>query len=529
MTTCTNVEVRKLGSTRNFLQIPDAKTCGRRTLYYGKDCQHMEIDGVTREVRAASSPIRTWNRYRQEYCTIGNQESPPDIQTLTIRFYEPCDEGIPLSHTLGLCRVRAVINHGLCRTPADATDFSYYSEVYDLNILSEARGRRTSYDGADDVLTNEITAELINLYDVGPMYFTPIDLQNDACATGTVTADNAAFGCTVGCGGTSCGCNHPCDDGTQTIYVPAACDGGTGSQYLLTYTSGGDEFMATYLLPSPSSGSVTPYPKLTVVGNRIYMLAYEMPASLWYIDLDERGVPTGPWTEVATLVNDTDTATIPAAISSENGVVHVLVSAATGAQYFSYGDNISPTSGPRRVFPATANVRNMSTCGSTIAVVGDDGYMEVSLNEGGAWSLVTTPTTEDLFAVEVSDTTWWIGGTNNQRWYSTDQGANWTRSYLPGSTGTVSDIAFAGEDIGWTVNQVLKPFSTWLGGVNDSEWVNRDSRIVNFPDNVLPTKVILPECASGHLLSNTALIFGKQGGLTGPDVLYVGRGKVSGY
>ena len=129
----------------------------------------MEVDGVTRNVRNAGTPIRTWNRRRRTYCTIGTTETPPDNPQVTLRFYEACGRGLPLPHTLGDCRVRVINNYGLCKSSGTlTTGWSSYAEVLDLNILSENRGRRSSYDGADDALTDEITAELLNVYDKTP-------------------------------------------------------------------------------------------------------------------------------------------------------------------------------------------------------------------------------------------------------------------------------------------------------------------------------------------------------------------------
>ena len=86
MAGCATTEALTLGAVRSYIQIPDPRTCNRKTLYYGQDCQLMEVDGVTRNVRNAGTPIRTWNRRRRTYCTIGTTETPPDNRQVTLRF-----------------------------------------------------------------------------------------------------------------------------------------------------------------------------------------------------------------------------------------------------------------------------------------------------------------------------------------------------------------------------------------------------------------------------------------------------------
>ncbi|HPC92675.1 MAG TPA: hypothetical protein PLJ74_10545 [Myxococcota bacterium] len=534
MGSCQTNDVLTLGQVRSFLQIPDARNCGRKTLYYGKDCQLMEVDGVQRNVRNSSSPIRTWSRRTKSFCTIGNNESPPDISQLTIRFYEQCNRGVPLPHTLGQCRVRVINNYGLCKSDGTiATGWSSYAEVLDVQILSENRGKRSSYDGSDDTLVDELTVELLNIYDVSTVQFTKIDLTGIVCgAAGNIVANSAAFGCNTGCGGRSCSCPEPCDDGTQAIYIAASCAGSTSAQYIISSRDGGEN-TTQYVLPAPSAGgTAATYPKTAVIGTTLYVLAYQNPTTLFSIQLDEKSIPTGSWQEVSVLTGNDGLITtgIPGELVADGDTLHILVNdTANGSRYYTLGGNRTPDDGERYTFPAAANMARMAACGDQIVVVGDSSAIYQSQDGGSSFTAVTAPTalgTTTITAVRIADGRIWIGAANGLKFQTNDDGLTWTQMKISGATGTANDIVFSGDDIGWIADSSGSPLSTWLGGTQKDEWTRQTNRVYNWPSTVTPKSIVLPTCADTHLAANTLLVLGTDA--AGATVAYIGRDILTG-
>lgn len=525
MASCNTSEILTLGAVRSYLQIPNPKSCGRQTVYMGKDCQFMEIDGVTRNVRNAGTPVRTWNRRTKSYCTIATTTTPPDNPQITMRFYEPCDKGIPLSHTLGECRLRVINNVGLCRASGSVMDsWSSYSEVLDVQILSENRGRRSSYDGADDALTNEITAELLNLFDVGPMTFSAINLTNATCPTPTLTFNSATFGCQTGCGNSSCGCSASCDDGTQTIYVAASCNGGT-AQYLAYSTNGGESLAAFLVVPDPGVGTPTANPIVAVLGSTLYMLVNENPTSLVAIDLDAYGNPTGSFTTVATLAEGALTTGVPAALIVDGDTLHMLVQdTANGSRFYTLSSSEDPSDGPRNTFAVAANAQHLAACGNDIIVGGNTGALFISTNGGSTWTTVTGPNTANVATVAYSDR-YWVTYADGTMYTSSDSGATWTQVSPHGRSGNINALKFWGDDVGWFVDSGSSPMSTWLGGINNKEWTRSSNRIANVPTAFVGSDIVIPTCAASHLAANTALLVGT---LAGANVAYIGRAPVTG-
>lgn len=517
-------DIRKLGSVRNFIQIPDARRCSRKTLFYGKNCQMMEVDAVQQDYRQNSQPIRTWNRYSEKYCTVGNTQQPPDNQTFTVRFYETCDQGVPLPHYLRNCRVRIINNHGLCKSQGDAAGgWSNYQEVIDGIVLSENRGKRTSYEGADDALVDELTLELINIFDVSGVYFSKL-APLGACTAATFKANDAVFDCSLGCGDTVCGCRQTCNDGTNTFYIPSSCTGNTANNYVNYTTDGGETFTQSILPATTIAGqSAAIYPKIAIANGKLYVLANQNPPTLYSIPLNEHGVPTGSWTTVANLGTTTGT---PAQLIEDSGVLHILVEDSTGSRFYTYGDGYDPADGARETFTAASAIRKMAICGDDFYAVGDNGVIYQSADEGVTWSSLTSPTTENLYDVEVVGVNVWIAGSNGVLYRTTDDGVNWSQLKLL-STGNNTDITFSGDNIGWLSNSLNSaPYSTVLGGEDVNDWINTAPRLANWPTGITADHVVMPSCADGPQGVNTVLVFGKD--TLGADVVYIGRGRVAG-
>jgi len=492
----------------------------------------MEVDGVTRNIRNAGTPIRTWNRRRRTYCTIGNTEAPPDNPQITLRFYEECGKGLPLPHTLGDCRIRVVNNYGLCKsTGTIANGWSSYAEVLDVRILSENRGRRSSYDGADDAIVDEITAELLNIYDISTISFSQVNLANAVCAVGSGGVfDHASFGCFNGCGGNSCNCPEPCDDGTYTFYIPASCPGSTTSQFVISTNDGGENVEARLLPATTAGGTAAIYPKSAVIGNTLYVLAYQNPTELYSIGLDENGDLDGDWQLVATLTFGPGDSGEPGMLIADEDTLHILVNDdVNGSRYYTLGGNRVPTEGARYTFPAAAMIDEMAACGDVIVGVGAGGSIYASQDGGSSFDVIPAPS--DWGGVEVQSVNYvdgriWIGGAGGRTYYSANFGDTWTRISVPTVTGNVTSIPFAGDDVGWVIDSSGRPTSTWIGGLNNEEWTRDVQRVNNWPTTVTAQFATVPQCASSVLSANTVLVIGTDAG--GNSVAYVGRADVTG-
>lgn len=537
MTQCDDTSIRTLGDVRSFLQIPNPRNCGRQTLYYGRNCQLMEVDGVTRNIRTAGTPIRTWNRRTRSWCVIGNTESPPDNPQVTLRFYEECGQGIPLPHVLGECRIRVINNYGLCSSNGTITGgWNDYVEVMDIRLLSENRGRRSSNDGTDDPLVNEFTGELLQIFDIGTVSFSAIDLTNaqgNACTPGELRFNNSTFGCFTGCGRRDCGCDESCDNGTYTFFIPASCNGSTTGQYVI-YTNDGGDSINTLVLPQPSAGGVaTMFPQVAVIGNFLYVLAYENPATLFEIALDERGNPIST-TEIYTLeLDDNDnvvTTGTPAQLVVDGDDLHILITdGVTGDRLYTFGGNYTPADGPRFTFPvAVSPVGDFSVCADVMLAGGAGGVVYHSEDSGFSWEAIASPTTDDITAVEVVDGRYWIGTTAGEIYYSSDEGDNWEQIQLTGVASSINSFAWANDDVGWLVGNDGVIHSTWIGGLERTDWTNSTERINSLPttiDDLLHAAI--PTCADAVYGANTLLLTGTNA--NGEYVAYIGRVNVSGF
>ena len=527
-------DVATLRVSRNFIQIPDPKTCGRTTHYYGVDCQYMEIDGVTENFRGASSPLRTWRRRQVQFCDIGRTEAPPDLTQVTVRFYEPCTAGVPLPYYLDQCRFRAIVNHGLCKSSGSLVDgWSQYSEVFDLLPISRNGGRRTSYDGTDGARVLEITADLLNSYQFGPMYFTRVNLDQGICGGVDFLPGGATYGCYVGCGQVVCGCQQPCDDGTNTIYHAGICDGATQASVLIT-NDGGVTWRQS-LLPAPPApsalGDESTY-QVAVVGNTLYYTAYENPVVLYSLQLDENGFPAGAWVEVAQLSGRTTGVTIndgtAAEIVTDGDKVHILVEAPGGSRYYRLDFNTTPADGELFVFPDTAAVNVISACGSTVVAGGANNALYISRDDGDNWNTMavpaTLPGTTTITSVRVNADRIWIGTDGEGMYSTTDEGFTWRQVTGPLQPASINHINFFGEDVGW-VSGDTGFYSNWVGGLEGAEWTTQAPRIANFPTGFVANDIVIPECASTLNAGNTVMLVGTEGGET---VSYIGRTRQTG-
>jgi hypothetical protein len=469
----------------------------------------MEVDGVQRTVRGQVTPIYTVDTKNDKLCNPSSTEGMPEITQMTIRFMEAGCKGIPLPHVLGQCQIRVINNYGLCSSSGRATDgWSDYSEIIDAIVISENRGKRSSYDGSDNFLNNELTCNLVKILDIGKMTFTRIKIDS-LISTDNFNSNSAVFGCKRGCGKTVCQCTESCDDGTKSIYIGGSSNADS-NQYVL-YSGDGGETVSMYSVPATVSTTKDTSPKVEVFNNKIYMLGWQNPAELFSSKLDNAGVPSNDFlqTGVDFSANGTVLGTRPLAMIAGTNYLNILVrTAVNGVQYY----RVDKSNNASRLFsfPVGTSIQRMAACGSSVAVSGNSGTLYLSRDEGASWSVITTPTSSQISAVSFQGNRIWIGDAIGRRWFSDNSGTSWTAVSL-GVSPAVTDIKFDG-DIGWTANTSISPFSTWLGGENATDWASGSPRIGNWPSTLNVTDFVIPSCADDTVKANTVMALCRYGG-----------------
>lgn len=527
---CRVVESADIGKSYNYLRFVDPAQCGEVVIYYGESCQMMEVEGVSNNVRGAATRRVTINKDTGEACDIGVSRGTPDLTQVTVRMKEICGPGIPLSERLKQCQFYVIITHGGCVNRGDfLTGWGDYVEVLCLDYVSDSLGRRTSFDLSDDERVIEITADLRqrNLY--SSIVFSPIDLT-DECTPENITAEHGAFACNTGCNEVRCGCQESCDDGTQSFYIPMQCTG--GNSQLVTYSINGGNDTDTLVMPLANDGG-TPAanPDAVIIGQRLYVLAYEDPTELWVLNLDGFNSPnSGTWTHLYTLTDGAITTGTPGRLIQEQGALHILVEdAANGARtYLLSGSGLrTPDAGPRETFDPADMITEIATCGTTVLVGGANGVLYISRDGGSNYNSLVSPTGNTITAVALNGSDYWIGNADGNIWYTSNNGVTWTQVNIQDTTGQINDIQFVDNSTIWIATASGGVFSTWSGGKNGLYWTNDRPRFDNFPEDFTPLRVVTPQCAAQHLQDNTFLMIGVNG--AGETQAYIGRAGYSGY
>lgn len=304
------------------------------------------------------------------------------------------------------------------------------------------------------------------------------------------------------------------------------------SQYLI-YTSNGGEQTADIMLSGyTGGGTATQFPQSVVRGRNLYMLAFQNPAALFEIKLDAYGKPISN-TQLY-LLNVTDTLTtvatgVPKKIFTSGDEIHMLVTdAATGDRMYTYGGNRTPEDGPRHTFPIAASpLADMDGCDNQFITGGVGGMVFISEDSGVTWTMVTSPTTNAITATTIVDGRYWISDTAGGVWYSADPDTRgWTKISLTGAA-SVTDIAFANDDVGWVVGPDGFVYSSWIGGLDREDWSNEENRVSNLPSTFDTLHATIPQCADAGLASNVVLLTGTNA--AGEYTSYIGRPIYTGY
>lgn len=99
---------------------------------------------------------------------------------------------------------------------------------------------------------------------------------------------------------------------------------------------------------------------------------------------------------------------------------------------------------------------------------GENDAILFSSDGGTTWEAVTaTGSGDDIYCVAPSGDYWWVGTSGGDMYYSRDDGATWTaRSFSGAGVGSVDDIVFANELVGYAIHNTAAPVGSILVTIN---------------------------------------------------------------
>lgn len=542
MASCDNSEVLTTKQTRSMIaHRSNDGACGWTLRKYGNNCQLLEVDSDTVNVRGNITEQRAWSYNGEDDCLVGETEDPPATPEITFRLIDQCGDGkIPFAETLNRCRVYLINNYGVCGETT-LKSWSGSQRIWCVDITTKSGGLQSSNTRQDQTIATEITGRVQDRYTVSTVNWSQItNLGTLTCdANGTKAFCEAHFGCRKGCGQSSCGCLQACDNGTGTIYVPGLCVG-SNFQSLWFSTDGGSSFKESMLpvaacdLTGDGTNETTPVtdqcPKMCESNGYIYMLAYAQPPVLMRSAINDYGTPDG-WTQIACLDNGSG-AGAPSAICCDSNYVHSLVNdPINGSSYYRFGGNTDPSS-PIRLFDVAANMSGLTCCGGTLYVYGDNGALEVSRDSGITWSTVVVPAeasaAQSITSVDFSGDYLKLTTSDGGMFYSNDDGFSWSSIAIAVSTGAgITSSSFDSSGLGWLTSDGQAPFSTWLlGGIDADWWCNSTPRNKGWLSNVTPTHISMASCSEDWLKANAAIAVGTDTN-TNESVLMIGKPQVA--
>jgi photosystem II stability/assembly factor-like uncharacterized protein len=118
-------------------------------------------------------------------------------------------------------------------------------------------------------------------------------------------------------------------------------------------------------------------------------------------------------------------------------------------------------------------------------VAGTGGAISKTIDGGGTWNPITSPTTTNLTYIEFVDmNTGWVFGLAGTIYKTTDAGASWVQQTAAGFTGLINNADMVDANTGWIVGSGPKISKTTDGGLN---WI---TQIPNTPNEILGIKMV---------------------------------------
>lgn len=492
-------EVIKQGNTRSFYQPGGA---GSELYFFGLDTEYHFIESGSMPTNGSIDPIwapdpRRPNRYK----LIGRQVGAPSLPTVNLSFAEKWG-GIPRPLTAPKCKFNLYEVHSRC---ADFSDlyrgWDSYLMVYSGFQFSDAidLGARTAMN-SDELLTNTVSATGSAIYPVGSLSF-----GEEASTDVVVEVIDVVYGTQVQC--------HDCgtpNDGSQFQYALTRANVGSPSAPgQLVYSVNGGSSWSTATITGLNS---TDEPKfIDIAGNVLFIGA---GTKVYYTVLNQETGEPGTWSSVT--VPDT---MLDVYVQSPNAIWYVSATTV----YKTTDVSITPTA--VSTLPDTG--ARVTGYDNSLLVVGANGMVWYSKNNGVTWIQVSVPAATTLNAVAMkSEKSWMVGGANGNVYESTDRGNSWAALAIPNAgTGSISDIAIATNEIIWIAQNIssVAYLTTTLDGGNS--WTSNTSgtvRVLNWPVFQQASRLAVPATAEPFVAANYVLIGGLATG--GADGILLSAG-----
>lgn len=468
--------------------------------FAGQDGQYMTITGVGLPEAGGFTPAFAPDPANaKRFKLISRLASAPDLPSATIMFYEK--HGVLPRQLFKQCPFSVYEVAGSCQDLSDLYNgVTDYLLIYSLAMVAEKNlGDRVTMD-SDELIGDELSINLSDIYPVGPLGF------GDNAQT---LIDREILDVTYGnrqiCG--NCG---PENDGSKWIYAVTRSSGGSPGlpSEVIYSTDGGSTWNQVTIT---GIGATEDPVAIRFVGSRLVVLSptagSATQSGYYWADIDpDTGVP-GAWTKV--------TSGFVAAAQARDMFVlspREVFFVGDGGYIYKATDITSSVTAINAGVATTQNLARIRGSEEVLVAVGASGTVVRSINRGATWSTTTAaPTTSDLTALEVfNQRRIWVGSVNGYMWYTLDGGKTWTKKAFSGEgTGSVFDIVFATEEVGYMLNANATPtarlFVTLDGGYT---WTNSSWRVVGWPTFNYAKRIAVPQSSDSAVNVNNCAIAG---------------------
>jgi len=147
---------------------------------------------------------------------------------------------------------------------------------------------------------------------------------------------------------------------------------------------------------------------------------------------------------------------------------HIWLASAKGYIYFSSDGGVTWTAQTAGTL-TVLDVRCVAFADENYGMAGCSTDILLATSDGGTtWALVTVlGTGDDIYCIAPSGDFWWVGTSGGEMYYSRDQGTTWTqRSFSGSGVGSVDDIAWANELVGYALYNTAAPLGSILVTIN---------------------------------------------------------------